>query len=323
MANGIIYAVPRPPVPVPVPKWVKTRVTWTGHDGSIWDLTDPDGGVVLLRDGVEGLHLPKFKQWIRQSPAVPGQTFTGAIAEPRNVVLPLAVYNDENSLAWVEHDRAFWKSMHPRRAGILTISPAGTGSSRSIHLRLVPEDHTYDIDPAFARWAEYSTVLVADQPFWEGLPVRAVWGAAPAQEFYEETGPQLINIMTGHTTSGATLENAGDEDAWPVWTIVGPSSATHMGIGNDIVEIPFDIPEGKAVVLDTDPRIRTALEYDYIPATSETPEELLNPMDRTADLTGAVKFARIPGGATATVNVSLAGNGLIRVELTPLYWRAW
>jgi hypothetical protein len=298
-------------------------MTWTGHDGSIWDLTDPDGGVVLLQDGVEGLHLPKFKEWTRQSPAVPGQVFTGAIAEPRTVVLPLAVYEDTSSQAWVEHDRAFWKSMHPRRQGILTVSPAGTGQSRSLRLRLQPEDHSYDMDPAYARWAEYSAVLVADQPFWEGLPVRAVWGHAIPQEFYEDEGPHLVNIMTGHTTSGATLANTGDEDAWPVWTIIGPSATSHLGIGTDLVEIPFEVAEGKALVLDTDPRIRTALEYDYIPASAGAAAQMLNPMDRTADLTGAVKFARIPGGSQAAVNVSLAGNGLIQVVLTPLYWRAW
>jgi hypothetical protein len=320
---GIIYAVPRPPVPVPVNPWVRTRVTWTGWDGSIWDLTDPDGGVVLLRDGVEGLHMPKFKEWVRQSPAVPGQTFSGAIAEKRTVVLPLAVYEDTTSAAWVERDAAFWRSMHPRRQGTLTISPAGTGRSRSIRLRLQPEDHTYGLDPAFARWAEYSAVLIADQPFWEGLPVRAGWGAAPPQDFYETEGPHLVNLMTGHTTAAADLTNDGDEDAWPVWTVIGPSSATHMGTGTDIVEIPFDIPEGKAVVLDTDPRIRTALEYDYVPAAGELPEAFLNPMDRTADLTGAVKFSRIPAGTTTPVNVSLAGNGQLRVVLIPLYWRAW
>jgi hypothetical protein len=298
-------------------------MTWTGYDGSIWDLTDPDGGVVLLRDGVEGLHLPKFTQWIRKSPAVPGQTFTGAIAEERTVVLPLSVYEDTSSVAWIERDRAFWKSMHPRRTGTLTVSPAGTGQSRSLRLRLVPEDHQYANDPAYQRWAQYSAVLVADQPFWEGLPVRAVWATAVPQEFYETEGPHLINIMTGHTTANATLNNAGDEDAWPVWTVIGPSETTHMGLGGDVVDIPFEVADGKALVLDTDPRIRTALEYDYTPATGQIPASMSNPMDRTADLTGAVNFARVPAGGSAAVNVSIAGNGALQVELTPLYWRAW
>src|SRR4029453_10817318 len=100
MSSGIIYALPVPGAPVPAPYVVQTEVTWTGWDGSVWNLTDPDGGVVLLVEGVEGLHLPPFKQWTRQSPAVPGQVFTGAIAEPRKVVLPVLLFTDGSSAEW-------------------------------------------------------------------------------------------------------------------------------------------------------------------------------------------------------------------------------
>lgn len=320
---GIAYAVPAPSAPVPAPLWVKTGMTWTGHDGTVWDLTDPNGGVCLLRDGVEGLHHPKFTQWVRKGPAVPGQVFRGAIAEERNVVLPLVVFEDSGSKAWIEHDRKFWKSMHPRRLGTLTVSPGGTGAKRSIKLRYVPEDYSYEVDPALSRWAAYVALLVADQPFWTGTTVRAAWGTGGAQEFYEEDGPQLVNIMTGHTMANAAVTNDGDEDAWPVWTVIGPSTAAHAGVGADVVEVPFVVPDGKAVVVDTDPRMRTALECDYTPATGNTPPLFTNPVDRTADLTGAVNWARIPAGQTSPVNISITGGGAMMVELTPLYWRAW
>lgn len=321
---GIAYAVPAPVEPVPAPLWVKTKVTWTGHDGSFWDLTDPDGGVVLLRDGVDGLHLPKFTQWVRKGPAVPGQTFAGAIAEPRSVVLPLAVYTDDTSQAWVERDRAFWKSMHPRRYGTLTVSPGGTGSRRSLQLRLVPEDHSYGQDPAYARWGEYVAVMVADQPFWTGPTVRKAWGAPLAQDFYEKQGPHLVNLMTGHTTANASVGNDGDEDSWPVWTVIGPVTGAHMGVGDQVVEVPFTVAAGKALVVDADPRVRTAMEYDYTPATDTAPAVLANPVDRTVDLTGAVGWARVPAGTgEQPVNVEVNGIGIVQIELTPLYWRAW
>lgn len=320
---GIAYAVPAPALPVPAPPWVKTQVTWTGWDGSYWDLTDPDGGVVLLQAGVEGLHLPKFREWTRQSPAVPGQTFTGAIAEARPVVLPLAVYEDTTSEAWVQRDRAFWRSLHPRRQGTLTVSAGGTGNARSLQLRLVPEDHTYTMDPALARWSDYTVVLVADQPFWTGATVRGAWGAEIPQEFYEDEGPHLINLMTGHTTADAAIRNDGDEDAWPVWTLIGPASEAHVGVGTQIVDIPFTVPEGKALVLDTDPRVRTAMQYDYLPKDGTFPESFTNPVDRTRELTGAVNFARVPAGGIVPVSVEIAGTGTLRLDVTPLYWRAW
>lgn len=322
---AIIFAAPAaPPAPPSAPAYVKTRVTWTGHDGSFWDLTDWTSGVALLRDGVEGLHLPRFREWVRQSPAVPGQWFTGAIAEPRTVVLPIAIWEDSTSLGWIERDRAFWKSMHPRRTGTLTVAPAGTGQSRSIRLRLVPDVHVYDIDPGYDRWAAYVVPLVADQPFWEGQPRRFAWNNnTDPLDFYEETGPQLINLMSGHTTGNATVVNDGDEDAWPAWTVIGDATTSHVGVGTALVDIPFAVAAGKALVLDTDPRVQTAMEYDYTPAAGATPEVFANPVDRTADLTGDTNFAPIPAGGSSAVNIALSGTGQIRMAITPLYWRAW
>jgi hypothetical protein len=267
--------------------------------------------------------MPTFTQWTRKGPSVPGQTFTGAVADERKVVLPLVVFEDTSSKAWIEHDRKFWKSMHPRKQGTLTVSAGGAGARRSLKLRFVPEDHAFDTDPAMRKWADYVAVMVADQPFWAGPPFSANWSAAAPQEFYETIGPHLINLMTGHTTAGAAIRNDGDEDAWPVWTVIGSSTTAHMGVGPNVVEIPFLVAAGKALVLDTDPRIRTAMEYDYTPATGNVAAQFNNPVDRTEDLTGAVDFASIPAGGTSPVNVAIAGPGIIQVELTPLYWRAW
>jgi hypothetical protein len=320
MPSGIIYALPAPGALAPPALVVQTEVSWTGWDGSVWNLADPDGGVVLLKEGVEGLHMPPFRQWARQSPAVPGQVFTGASAEPRQVVLPVLLFSDGSSAEWVARDRAFWKSLHPAREGVLTISPAGAGSRRSLRLRLIPEDHQFALDPAQARWAAYSLLLVADQPFWAGPARTAGWKSATGEDFYEETGPHLVNIAPGHTTASASINNPGDEDAWPVWTVIGPATAAHMGVGDSVVEVPFTVADGKALVVDTDPRVQTAIEYDY---TAGDPPILTNPVDRTADLDGAVDFAAIPAGGTSPLNVSITGDGTVRIELVPLYWRAW
>lgn len=318
---GIAYATTlRPTVPLPSTPLVGTEVTWQGWDNSLWELTNPESGVVLVNQGVEGLHLPKFRQWTRQSPAVAGQTFAGSIAEPRTVVLPLLVFQDASSSDWVDHDRKFWRSLHPAREGTLTVSPAGIGYRRSLRCRLVPEDHSFALDPAFAQWAQYVVTLVADQPFWAGPPVQGGWIGTGGDEFYEETGPHLVNIASGYTTADASIKNDGDEDAWPVWTIIGPATSAHVGVGDNVLEIPFEVEAGKAVVIDTDPRVQTAIEYDY----TEVPGGYFqNPVDRTADLTGSVDFAAIPAGGRVPINIAITGGGTIRVKVTPLYWRAW
>jgi hypothetical protein len=319
VSSGLIYAATPPSQPPPAPIWVGTDVTWTGWDGTQWRLTTPETGVCLLRDGVEGLHFARFTSYTRRSPAVHGQTFAGGITEPRTVAFNILLWHDGTSGDWVERDRAFWHSMHPAQEGTLMISPAGAGSRRTLQARFVPEDYAFPIDPSMAGWNVYPVQLIADQPFWRGRPFRAGWRSeSPGEDFYEQEGPQLINIYTGHTTNGAVVRNDGDEAGWPVWTVVGPSEAAHVGVGTSVVDIPFEIVEGKALVVDTDPRVRTAIEYDYT-----APGTYANPVDRTEDLTGDVNFAPIPPGGIQPINISLTGTGLIRFELTPLYWRAW
>lgn len=57
MPGPIVLASPRVFLPgtlLPV-GWERLKLTWTGWDGSQWDLTNPNGGVFLTEDGVEGL----------------------------------------------------------------------------------------------------------------------------------------------------------------------------------------------------------------------------------------------------------------------------
>jgi hypothetical protein len=44
--------------------------------------------------------------------------------------------------------------------------------------------------------------------------------------------------------------------------------------------------------------------------------------NRTSNL-GAVSFASVPPGANVPLSVALTGTGRVRIELTPLYRRAW
>jgi hypothetical protein len=230
-------------------------------------------------------------------------------------MLPLLMWHDGTTAEWVAQDRAFWKSMHPALEGTLMLSPAGTGSRRTIRLRVVPEDYQFPVDPAQAGWAVYPVMLIADDPFWRGMTRTAGWLAATSgEEFYEETGPHLVNIGPGHTMDSATATNDGDEPAWPVWTVIGPCSAAHVGVGDTVIDV-FAVADGKALVIDTDPRVRTAIEYDYPAMTGA--------VDRTADLVGEVGFAAVPPGGSQPVNIAMTGTGIIRIALTPLHWRAW
>lgn len=315
----IVYAAPYMPPAPPAPLWFGMRVTWTGWDGSVWDLNDPSGGVCLIRAGVEGLAMPAFTEWVQNSPSVAGQWFRGAVADPRRVFWPLCVFQDASTQGWIDLDRAFWKTMDPEKYGIWTITAPG-GSSRSLRCRFKDDDgHAFEQDPFERGWATYGVSLMADAPFWFGPEVSRVWKGEELVDFFP--GPPFY-ISSGSTMANAKINNPGDVDAWPTWTIIGDSTVAAVGVGASVVEVPFVVPAGKALVVNTDPTVQTAVMYNYTPANGSAPELLSNPVDRTADL-GTANFAPIPAGQDRRLNISMTGDGIIRAAITPLYRRAW
>jgi hypothetical protein len=50
---NLAYAAPYTPViPGSFNPWQGMKHTWTGWDGSVWDLSDPESGVFLTADGL-------------------------------------------------------------------------------------------------------------------------------------------------------------------------------------------------------------------------------------------------------------------------------
>jgi hypothetical protein len=73
----LVFASPYTPPPPPVSPVAGLAMTWTGVDGHTWNLNDPDGGVCLLLDAVEGLHLPEFADYVQEFDGIDGQEYSG------------------------------------------------------------------------------------------------------------------------------------------------------------------------------------------------------------------------------------------------------
>ncbi|MFJ3957694.1 hypothetical protein [Arthrobacter sp. NPDC090010] len=313
---GIVYGAPYVPPSAPVDQFDALMMTWTGWDGSVWDLTDPSAGVFLRKEGVEGLGSPEWQHWTKKSPAIAGQRHTGSIAQERKVFWPVFLYHDSSSMDWVYLDRAFWHSLDPDMPGTWTVS-LPDGSSRYLPCRFESTTDSYVLDPVRHGWASYGISLTADDTFWRGPTVSQSWTNATPRSFFNAPGRATpFQITSASTMATAAIPNPGDEDAWPVWTIVGPATLATVGVGSSVVSIPFEIPDGKAVVVDTDPTEQLALYGDWDGA------RVTNAVDRTVDL-GSASFAPIPRGTSVPLNISLTGSGYIRADINPRYRRAW
>lgn len=295
--------------------WEGLSFVWSGWDGSVWDLTDPAGGVALLLDGVEGLHNPKLTRYTSQSRAVPGNRLRGWRANARDVFWPVLLWAD-GSDGWRERNNDFWSTIHPDKPGVWTV---GAGeSSRSLLLTGVFDDaYAYEHDPFRKGWAEYPVPLEAAQPYWEGEEiVRGPWRTADPASFFP--GPPFT-ISSGAAFGAASIPNPGDVEAYGVWWVRGPLSSIELGVGSTAITVPFSVAAGKMLRIDTDPRRPTAtlgnaVDYDDLDDFTGT--------DQTSAL-GLQSYAAVPPGAKVNLHVEGTGSGEISFHLRPLYFRAF
>ena len=222
---------------------------------------------------------------------------------------PLRVYHPAGSQEWLDYDAAFWRTMHPDHTGVWTITQPN-GESRSLRLRCVDDgQQAFDTDPALLGWARYGVTLVAEQPYWEGDPVTRAWKVGtPVSFFGSGPGGPPFTISPGSTLSKATIDNPGDIDAWPVWTIYGPTNSVTVGVNGRTVLVPFPVADGGLLTIDTRPSAQTAIDGNGGEWTSQL---------------GSFNFAPVPAGKAVSLSLAMSGSGLVQASLTPLFLRAW
>lgn len=315
--------------------WTGLITRWTGTDGSVWELSNPAGGVFLNNGGIRGLGLPPITRYSSVSPTLAGSRWRGSTTLEREVFWPLFVYTDLGSQDWIDRDHKFWASLNPQLTGVWSITQP-SGETRRLTLRVDDDgDPAMTVDPSSVGWELYGIKLVAEQPYWAGDPISRSWGAVGSPvNFYggdpwplEEgnVSPQvapLFHIMPATTMGTAAVNNPSDVDVWPVWTIFGPSSSAQVGVGDNIVTIPFALAEGQFLRVDSNPTQQIAYSGTFTGDPNDPVLDLVNVTDRTVEL-GTVDFAPIPPAAPAQLNISLVGAGTITVDIVPLFLRAW
>ena len=307
-------------------------MTWTGWDGSEWDLLNPASGTMLMSGGLRGLGMPPVTHYRRDSPAVAGTRWAGSRTEARESFWPLLVYSDAGSAAYAEYERAFWKTMHPDHTGVWSVT-LPSGEVRSLRCRYADDGgQTFDVDPTRVGWSVYGITLTSEQPYWQGQAVTRTWKASsPVSFFGAGTGGPPFTISPGSTLAKASMNNDGDVEAFPMWVLVGPIDSASVGIAGKTTEYQASIAAGRAVVIDTDPDQQRVTEIaappDTLPVGSDEwsawiSNALASGTDRVLSL-GKVAFnAPIPPGKSVGLSLAMSGAGTVTAAINPLYYRA-
>jgi hypothetical protein len=308
-------SAPRPPVDA---GWDGIELIWTGWNGSVWDWTDPAGGVFVTRGGVRGLGNPRISHKRDEFASVHGALWRGLLYEPREMFFPIYLYNDVSSVEWAKFDRAFWESMHPEHEGELLVRVPGL-SERTIRLRLSDDgDWQPDLDPLKHGWTIYGIRMQADQPLYAGTytPPQS-FQVDPPSNFHggtaSPTAPVIV-ISPGTGSGTSRLRNDGDVEGHARLTVNGPTDAEGVTVTIDgkPIEVPILLASGEVVRIDTNPTEHTAVKVDADGVETDVFDQL-----------GEYQPAPIPKKSEVDITIVATDNATVTFEVPPLYQRAW
>jgi hypothetical protein len=284
------------------------RFQWIGWDGSIWDLSSDVRSGAYLMPGVRGMEMPSPKHYMRRSPGRAGASHQGLTFAERDVFWPLRMWADESSDVFIRQRRAFMRTLDPSKTGVWRVIQPN-GDARSIRCRFVGFDSVPDSDPVEAGWGHYGIRMVAEDPFWYGPPLLQSWGVGDPQEFFvAPPSDDVLFISPSASVSSATFTNSGDVPAYPRWKVTGPTDDVVLGFGGKVITVPFAVPEGEQLIVETEPGAQSAY-LDGVKVTNQ--------------LGSSAKFAPVPAGGQTTLSLEMSGTGRVSLELSPAFYEAY
>ncbi|MFF9003671.1 phage distal tail protein [Streptomyces achromogenes] len=229
--------------------------------------TDPSGATTLFSDwengwvlqpGAKGLDMPAYAFSQDESPGIDGYAIRQVRAGGKEIALPIAFWADDSRAAYLARRRALIRSLNPKRGlGTLTVTQAD-GTARTIaacYNNGLEGDES--LDAAGARWCVTVLTFACPSPFWLGAEVTTEWRASVSAGFFP-----ILPLAVGNSQvlGTVTVDNDGDDTAFPVWTITGPATAislTNVTTG-EVLVLTRTVNVGDTVVIDTRERQQTA-----------------------------------------------------------------
>lgn len=233
-------------------------VSFTDPAGVVTRLSDWENGW-LLQPGAKGLDMPAYTFNTDESPGIDGYALRDVRAQGKEITLPLAFWANDSRAAYLARRRAFIRSLNPKRGvGTLTLTQPD-GAVRTIGAYYTSGmEGDESLDAAGERWCINAITFGVPSPYWTGAEVTHEWKAAGSGTFF----PFLpLTVGDSQVLGAVTVDNDGDDDAFPLWTVTGP--ATSISLTNnttgEVLVISHSIIGGDVVVIDTRERQQTAV----------------------------------------------------------------
>ncbi|WP_416476927.1 phage distal tail protein [Streptomyces sp. LKA04] len=234
------------------------QVSFTDPRGITTIFSDWERGW-LLQPGAKGLDMPEYQVATDESPGIDGYEVRDIRAQGKTITLPIAFWANDSRQAYKARRRALINSINPKRGvGTLTLTEPD-GATRSIGAYYTGGlEGDESLDAAGERWCINALTFGVPSPYWVGAEVSHSFSAGSDDEFF----PILpVQVGDSQVLGEVTVDNVGDDVAYPVWTIKGPATAitlTNESTGQELA-LARTITGTDTIVIDTRERRQTAL----------------------------------------------------------------
>lgn len=253
-----------PVVPAPVRLGPKLMgVTYVDPDGAAWDWMDIDGVFCTAMSGI-GTPTPALGTLGLPSGGAIPQSY---IPQQRAITVGLFASQPDQAAFLALQDRlarALWtvRAGQPAPGTLSLQRPDGTVRQLDVYVTAGADQADDDATKSGLTWTTFALTLTALDPYWrDSDPTTLTYAESTAAGI-----PPMPPIdLAPATVLGATaVDNSGDADAWPVWTITGPGTPVISNLTTGRVWslkqalISTDVwtvntaPDGQASVTDQD-----------------------------------------------------------------------
>ncbi|MET7984565.1 phage tail domain-containing protein [Streptomyces sp. NPDC005281] len=302
---------------IPIPEnWQHTYVSIRGYNGEgeeipLTGLTNGAWPAIVLQPGASGLDMPPYELHTDDSPNLDGTMYRGARAAARQILLPLFVYGVDRK-TFLSFKRKLANALNPKNGYAVLTFVEQDGVARRLQCYYVSGmEGSEAVGTSGFSWMAYGIQLMAMDPWFYGdVNTEANWSFG--QSYPLLGNPFLpLKLNSGTPATGTLIvDNPGDIEAWPVWTITGPlKSFNFTGPDGSAWGIPTQpggadcLAVGRTLTVDSRPGWKTVTDdqgTNYFPLLSANPVLWSIPAGTTT-----VQANLVSGSGTPTVKMDL------------------
>lgn len=248
---------------------------WIDADGASLTISGPGITTYAVEMPASGRYMPKIRTQSDGVPGQPGGRWRRSDHDVRDFVLPLAVAGtSEANLRALLRDLMYRMDPTRGQGRIRVTSPAGDQREITCLYAAGLEGDEKE-ESTGLQFQSFPLAMTAYDPYWYDVSPTSETFTTSAVAVFFPIFP--LRLTASQLVVDDSVTNAGDVDAWPVWTITGPGSSiklTNLTTSQSIYFPSLTLGNDETITVDTRPNIKSVLlgdgtnMYPYLDSSS-------------------------------------------------------